>query len=624
MLDPVKRGAGGALAERQWLPALPILTLFLLAVLLPAAFLDSFSNFRSYDDEGLFLLFAQLLLGGAVPYTEIAWIYGPVQVASVQFLHGLLQVPLDHAGLRWINILQWCGISLLAGGYLRGMTGSLAWGGSAVLLVFTYLASIVNEPGHPQAPIAIFLLFILCLGARQSGRPGCGSWVLLGVCVAAIALTKLNAGIFTLLAVAVPLLAQCAELPMRSALRAVLTGGAAIAPFVLMWPNLDNGDCLRFALIAAVICGQSAWLCHCAGSSQGIRRRDLAAVACGFSGLCLLATLYLHWLGTSPGALLGSLLEMAASQGEFYHHFRHFSVLQPAWALGALVAAISCFRLRQGVVQSALLLGARGILLLATLLCLLFDSPAISQSLFAWAGPWVWVVVVPARSSASVFPRLLLLTVAAWSPLLAYPIPGTQSYFGSFPIVLAALLTGWDLAQSLVGKLRSQGAPQRRRAAAGAVLPLLVLVFAGGMFFAHLWTTYTRYQFHVPLDLPGTGHLRVEPALARQYRQLAQQLQGADYVLSTTRFYSLYFWTDAQLPGLEAWSLFPLRYAEDTRQQVIREKLRGLPNTVVVDRLPRRAPVEASAAPAWVREDYAPFARAGAFVLLQPRLAPPE
>ena len=81
----------------------PVVAIFLVCALV--GFYSLFSNFRSYDDEGLLLLSSSLYLEGHVFYRDIPWIYGPFYLAVVEFLHGLLKIPLEHSAIRFITLL---------------------------------------------------------------------------------------------------------------------------------------------------------------------------------------------------------------------------------------------------------------------------------------------------------------------------------------------------------------------------------------------------------------------------------------------------------------------------------------------------------------------------------------
>jgi hypothetical protein len=141
--------------------------LLVLLVCAAVGYLELFSTFLPYDDEGLFMLSNRLFLEGHMPYTELSWLFGPVHLAWVQLVHGLLAVPLSHEAIRFLTLLQWLAVAMVSGLLVRTLTRSGVWGCAAVLLSFIYLRSIINEPGHPQSLIALALLAIpLCAGQR--------------------------------------------------------------------------------------------------------------------------------------------------------------------------------------------------------------------------------------------------------------------------------------------------------------------------------------------------------------------------------------------------------------------------------------------------------------------------
>lgn len=580
------------------------------------AWLHGFTNFRRYDDEGLFLLFGRLFLDGAVPYEGLAWIHGPVQVASVHLLHGALGIPLEHAAIRWVLVVTWLTISLLSGVLARQLTASFAWAASASLLTFLYLASIVNEPGHPQGLIAVFLLAALIAVAISSRtRPAMG-WLLAGVFVAAVFYTKMNAGLFLTLAVTVVVAGQyCAQ--RRSAfLHWLLISGALLSPFLLMAPFLHNPDCLAFAALCSLAAGIAAWVSGQVKAEDFLPAIALQRFLIGFSIVTALALLYLACLGTSILGLIVSLYDLTRAQTGFYHHFRNFSHWQLVLALLSCATAYRVVRMPEGHARCLLLCLARCYVLLAALACAFFDNPGISQSMIGWVAPWCWVVITGGANGMFHAARLLLASFAVWLPLLAFPIPGTQLYFGSFLILLSALVAGSDLCRCL-RRRRDAGRPGRAAAILAGCLASVTAVLAAISLGQQFTLSFTNYGNFTPLGLPGTGHLRVEPRAAGQYRSLVERSSDADYALTTFRFYSIYFWSPARFPGPDAWSLFQLAYMSSEQQEALRRRLSGLDEVVVIDRIPRGGPPGDPTGPVWIHEDFRVGERIGRYRILR-------
>ncbi len=590
----------------------------LAAILAATAFYDLFSSFRTYDDEGLLLLFSQLLQEGYVPYRELSWNYGPAYLALVQLLHEVLGIPVSHAAVRGLTLLYWLVIALLCGLLLRQLTASRLWALSGAVLVFLYIGSLVNEPGHPQGWIAIFTLLALILPGLASDGEGRWHWLLVGCAVAAIVHIKINAGLFVLAAVSIVLLAPWAG--QRRIFRACLVLGCLCGPFVLMARHLADPDCLLFAALSALACaGVTVQLtCHHPGNERVFGK--LACFAAGGIGLSLLMTGYLYVLGSSPLDFIGSLAGYAGSQSMFYHHFSDFSPLQLLAALLAFCCALGLGSRRQAGWGGQLLPLMKGAFALAGLVFVLIDNPARAHYLAAWLAPWSWLVLLNADAGRPTLQRALLAAVAVWSPLLAYPIAGTQLYLGSFFILLAAVVCASDC-------LAGQGeAGSGLRPVFGRTIPALYLAIALGALGLQLQQVYTRFQAFSPLELPGTGPLRVQARLARQYASLAAEIRPGDTLVTSSRFYSMYLWTGARFPGPAAWSLFYLALMPAEQQAELGELVSGADAPVLL--VPglrgagnRRRP-DLEGLPVWVGRDFRPVGGNSRFVILRRRAEP--
>jgi hypothetical protein len=213
--------------------------------------------------------------------------------------------------------------------------------------------------------------------------------------------------------------------------------------------------------------------------------------------------------------------------------------------------------------------------------------------------------------------RLLLATTAVWALLLAYPIPGSQIYFGSMAILLAAIVCAADLIEL---------AKERWAAESGSpwILPLrgialLALLAALGSLYFEYVTVRTLYQGYKPLALPGTGFMRIEPHRGKVLRELAGAVSKADVALTTFRFNSLYLWSSAKMPAPGYLSLYPLAYSLPAEQERVKAGLRRAEHPVVVTRLPREGAKPQVGILAWIEENYQPYRTIGPYVLMKRR-----
>lgn len=594
-----------------WVP----MALLLTGACAALAYLDLFSTFMPYDDEGVIMLSNRLFLSGYTPYTEISWLYGPAHIAQVQFLHDGLGVPISHSAVRYITLLNWMLLCAVAGLLLSWLTCSRVWGLVGFVLSFLYTGSTVNEPGHPQVWMAaVGLLIPWCLALPGTSRRWI-AWFLVGCVTAVVFHTKINAGVFCVGAVVVALLAQWAANGRSTLLAGFLTLGSLCFPFLLMAPLLAMDNSVGFALI----CGSSMAAVALVAVARPVRGLDFYASAggcfAGFALVTVVALLYAGWHGIGALDIVAGLRAYATEQQAFYHFFRDYSAVQ----LGLAVLALGCAGLQllapRATVTRFSLLPARVYFVAAALYSLTIDDAGHSQSLLGNAGAWCWLVIVgPARGQGLQSGRLLLAALAAWSPLLAYPIPGTQLYMGSLPILLAALVCMVD-GLSQLGYACDPGQARKLIAAAGL---MILLVAVGGLGW-QLQSARRHYAELEPLALPGTGPLRIEAHRAGLYRELVAEANRHDVLLTAFRFNSLYLWSSAEIPGPAYLSQSRLLQAAPEVQAHIRATLRQADNPLVISRRGLEPPPGAEAPESWLQRDFKVYRRIGPYLLMSRR-----
>jgi hypothetical protein len=99
------------------------------------------------------------------------------------------------------------------------------------------------------------------------------------------------------------------------------------------------------------------------------------------------------------------------------------------------------------------------------------------------------------------------------------------------------------------------------------LLPVSLVVAVTTLLLSLHGTAKKQYANYQPLRLAGTEFIKIEPGRAKLYRELVQSLNGADVVLTNSRFNSLYFWTGAHVPSPGFLSQYPLRHATPEQQQ---------------------------------------------------------
>lgn len=579
-------------------------------------FYELFTTFQPYDDEGLFMLSNRLFLSGYTPYHELSWLFGPVQLALVKLVHGTLGVPITHTAVRFLTLGTWLLLVFFAGLLVSRLTHSRFWGMSALVLAFAYTRSIVNEPGHPQSVIAIAMLLVPLIPIWYSGQRQWLGWMLIGVVVASVFYIKINAGAFGLAAVSIIVLTQARPRVGSKIWLAVVVLVSLLTPFLLMLPLLDDGNCRAFALLCGLSAAAVTVVAHFKQTSSLGCQTAIAGLLGGFALVTFFALAYVTYLGISPGGIMLSLLAYASDQRDFYHFFREYSAFQLGMAGISLLLACSVSWTGAERIAPGLILMGRMIFCLAAIYAMLINDPANAQAMLGYAGPWVWLIVTGGEQGSARNGRLLLAVTAVWMPLLAYPIPGSQLYFGSLAILLAALVCAGDLVQDIQRRISMAEGEHRWFPRSVSVL---VLVAAMAVLFDQFQEAREKYRQYLPLALPGTDYLHIEPQRAHIFRELVAAIKSADVVVSTSRFNSIYFWSEAQVPTPGYVSQWTLGYSFSSQQEDTKAGLLLANNPVVIAKKPRHELESRGDILDWIDNHFEAYREIGPYTLMRRR-----
>ncbi|MEP5567747.1 MAG: hypothetical protein ABJN62_07940 [Halioglobus sp.] len=523
-----------------------------------------------------------------------------------------MSIPLEHSAIRFVTLVNWILLAVVSALLVTKLTASRLWGLSALVLSFGYVDSIVNEPGHPQAMVAIGTILIPLLATYSSRMSVKTTWLLLGFTGGVVLHLKLNAGAFVIAAMSVVLLCSHSFVAWRGVMRTLVVIGTLCFPFVLMWPLLSDPNCLAFAALMGVSAAAVSLNIEPKVDPFSQSRTALLAFSLGILAASMLAISYSALRGASPLDIIGSLLGYREGQIQFYHFFRSYSALQ--LALACVSAAVACVILWTGKHRNIiwLLWVARVVFIVMACYALAVDSPAYAHTMLGLAGPWVWVILVRKREDGSALARMMLAAVAVWSPLLAFPIPGSQLYFGSLAILLVALVNFADVAQMLCEKYTKYTYSQWLRA-----LPAVVLFGGLSLLLIEGLSVRSQYRDYAPLALPGTEYMRMEPQRARVFGQLVEAIDGSDVVLTTFRFNSLYFWGDARAPVPTYLSHAPLAFTGEEQQAQLRQALDSAEFPKIVTRLPLDSLRPESELIAWIDHNFEAYRKIGGYTILR-------
>jgi hypothetical protein len=537
-----------------------------------------FSRFRVHDDESTFLVWDRLLLQGHALYDEVWSFYGPFPFLVHWLLHGPLGAPLTHEVYRLGSLMLWLVAALLLALTVYRITRRLLPTAFAHALVLLELRPLANEPGHPQGYVAVLIaaaaLLASSFDARRPARAAAG----FGALLAALVLTKLNAGAYLGVSLALAFALAARGGWSARALR-LGAGAAALAlPLAVMrldalrgpWSGFAFGYWIAVGLLAAL------WLRPPRPGLFALRAL-LPALASFAAGSVALVAIAMAAFGSSLAALLRSVFVLPAGvPGQL-------DLGSPASQPGAL-------SLLGSLVLYALLLrlpGVRQTLALAAIqvlygvgVCALVLTARTGTDGVALPGPalaLLWLILLPGRGSdpgsEGAFRRLLLGLLAAAQVLYLYPISGSQLAIAALLMIPCAVICLDDGLRGMALALREvPGSRVLGRAA--AALAALALVTATLAYGAQLRAIYAA---HVPLQLPGTEHLRLPERSVALYRWISANLKRhCDTYFASPGLAAPYFWADLPVPSRLHASLWFWVF-DAAQQQRIRDDLERFP-----------------------------------------------
>src|ERR1700694_1765707 len=219
------------------------------AIMVARGFPQAFSAFRSYDDEGFYLMSLRTVARHGGVYSHIYSGYGPVYHFATLGFFTIFRIPLTHDGGRIYTLVAWGGIAVATAMFTWRQTRSVVLGAVAIPLAFLWLSPLVAEPLQPACVAFALTVFLLCFAQRREWWRGRAAMVVGSVCMALV-LVKINLGIFAIAAVGWTLVAIT---PAPNWLRWVTHGTAVVLPLVVLGTALGQQNVLLYAL--TVECG---------------------------------------------------------------------------------------------------------------------------------------------------------------------------------------------------------------------------------------------------------------------------------------------------------------------------------------------------------------------------------
>jgi hypothetical protein len=509
------------------------------------------TTFQHYDDEGYMMVTVSNFLRGHPLYDGIPTVYGPFYYLFELVVHSLLGVPLTNDGTRQISVVMWLTTALAVGAFVWRATGRASLTVLAYVLTVYHLRWIANEPGHPQELVGFLLACapLLACWVLDRDRPG---WLApgLGAIAACLTLTKLNVGVFATLA----FLLAIAGVPRPGwwdrTLAGLLWATTLLLPSLLLRAYLDVGWAQRFVLVVSLSLAALGVMSRAVVPPHGVRLHGFVVAAFAVA-ISLLAFVGVRGT-TAPGMLEGLVLTSyrLSVVGFLFAIGSKWTVIP--WGVLCLLLAI--LNARRPFAEwpapvSYTLPFLKG-LFGASVIVFLF-AQGEQNRLITYGTPLVWLVLTPTAGRSmpggAYLTRRILAFLAVLETLQVFPMAGSQKGFGSFLILVSAVVCLGDCLGWVESTFPTRAAVPAIRRAGFALTwiasSLLLVNSVRGL--------DALYRDGVAIEAPGTGSLRVPEGQAAIYRWLVSNLaRHADTFYSEVGNNSMYSWTGKSPPSL--------------------------------------------------------------------------
>ncbi len=448
MRQPGLAAAAGPAAPSRRLVALTLapLTLLMAAIAMSAALTAR----APHDDEGFFLYSLRLFAHHGGVYDHVLTAYGPAYHELMAAPLTLLGVSIDHNSGRVMTAVMTALITAAAGFVCLRLTGRLS---SAVLGQVVALIAAMPVTGEPMEPSILVLLFlsltVLAVSGPSSGPVRRG--VLVGACIAVLALTKINIGAYAGVAALVALLGVSAR--PRSSLWTVGLALGLAPPVILLAAGHDDPSVVGFALLVMLLVVAlhvapvaRHWPLH--------RIEPITMIVAGGGCAVLIGAIAVAWGESAPAMVRATFFAplTRASTVAFQFTWLPPVMAAAALALPALLAARAP--------RARLWLRLAGVMIAFVVALLMLQPtpfPANGLELLGLLlGPLLLLPRSGEPTEAAMRGRRLLATLTVLESLQAYPISGDQVSFSLFPALLAGVVVASDLAPDLNAALRAR------------------------------------------------------------------------------------------------------------------------------------------------------------------------
>jgi hypothetical protein len=553
-------------------------TVFVVLFSTVTAYYRAFVSLAPYDDEGTMMWSLRPFFQGHPLYDQVVTIYGPVYYFYEWCAHVLTGTPVSHHSVRLVSIAFWVAAALLVFLLAYRTTGSLVLASLTHILAFRAMAFIGEEPAHPQE-VCIFLL--VALGLAGFARNRTCQFAMVGAITGLIVLTKINLGIFVIIALSTGFAYSFRPKLLRIVASSLASAGMLVFPVLLMWGHMSEPWTWKFC--ALVILSAASALVIVSGAEWDINFdfRDLVVTGLAFAG----AIAALCWFALAHGSTMHAMIDWLiikprANFGQVWYLPAPIRPLAPLWAVIALALAYGVRSGRMRATFLAYVKVAFGVVVIA--LCVISRY----EALLNFAPSLLWLVATRSGKTRSntqdSLARVLLMLLGVLQVLYAYPVAGSQTRFATVSMIAIAAICLWDGCQWLTVS-SSEG--RLSRLVHARPVQWAACLYLGAAYVGLAWQCEGIYASFEPLGFPGTGSMRLGSKSAADLRALVARVNasGCRTLITEPGLFSFNLFTGKPAPtGLNNGGWMVSLSAAD-QESVVREAAQN-PDVCVIRR----------------------------------------
>jgi hypothetical protein len=491
------------------------------------------------------------------------------------------------------------------------------------VLVLIWLTPLMDSPGHPEEICLLLLVAVLLLACSIERAWNAAVLAGIGAAVASLALVKINIGAYVGGGVVLALLRSTVPTAWTRIAIPLLTAALLLLPFAVLALLFDFWWVRLYSLYSVLAIGAALLAFQDIRPPTILRTRDWWIIVGGGGVTCLIVIGGMMLAGSSARAILDAVLLQNAN---FIRNWYIPLQVGPRDLLVATASALAAVAYRASASQPHLQrYRDQGVLALKWGFVLvggvLFVAPG---ELFLILVPFCWLLMVQPAGipRPHAIERGVAGLVGAIMSLYPFPVAGHQIVIGALlPIVMVPVLAH-DVLTALHRQKADRGVGRRWPASSyGASLAVAAVLAIGA------GATLLRaraYWRAVPLGLPGTSLIRIDPKQADDMRWVTAQLSSCASSYSVPGLWSFAFWTGQSLPT--ALNINDeLAFIGHAKQQVIVQALSRQPDLCVVYnrgylRFFDRGQIRTDPPLLhYVRSDFVPTAQRDGYVILKRR-----